>query len=166
MARIWIGIDPGLTGGVAFIPQEGEAWVDDIPVSQYSATGFVKRAFNPGTFAHMLESVTDGMEFQPVSAHAFLERVSAFPGQGVASMFSLGMSYWGAYSVCRALKIPVSLIEPKEWKRFFRLEKDKSLARGMAQRFFPHIELARVKDHNRAEALLIAQYGRHITEGK
>jgi hypothetical protein len=32
----------------------------------------------------------------------------------------------------------------------------------MAQRLFPHIDLSRVKDHGRAEALLIAAYGRYL----
>jgi crossover junction endodeoxyribonuclease RuvC len=92
----------------------------------------------------------------------FIERVNAFPGQGVASMFSLGMSYWGAFSVAATLAYETRLVEPKDWKKYHRLNKAKDLARGMAQRLFPYIDLSRVKDHGRAEALLIAAYGRHL----
>ena len=157
-----IGIDPGLSGAAAFIPQQGEAWVEDMPVIAYSVTGFVKRVLDPHGLSRILRAHVSSLDIDPVHPVVFLERVSAFPGQGVASMFSLGMSYWGAFSVAATLAYETRLVEPKDWKRHFHLAKDKDLARGMAQRLFPHINLSRVKDHGRAEALLIAAYGRHL----
>jgi crossover junction endodeoxyribonuclease RuvC len=157
-----IGIDPGFTGAVAFIPRQGEAWVEDMPVMAYSATGFVKRVLNPHGLSRILRAHVSSLDIDPINPVVFIERVNAFPGQGVASMFSLGMSYWGAFSVAATLAYETRLVEPKDWKRHFRLAKDKDLARGMAQRLFPHIDLSRAKDHGRAEALLIAAYGRHL----
>jgi crossover junction endodeoxyribonuclease RuvC len=157
-----IGIDPGLTGAVAFIPRQGEAWVEDTPVMAYSATGFVKRALNPHGLSRILRAHVSSLDTDPVNPVVFIERVNAFPGQGVASMFSLGMSYWGAFSVAATLAYETRLVEPKDWKKYHRLDKAKDLARGMAQRLFPHINFSRVKDHGRAEALLIAAYGRHL----
>ena len=90
---------------------------------------------------------------------AYLEKVNAFPGQGVASMFSLGMSYWGMAGVVAALGWPLTLVEPEAWKRYFKLGKDKEEARALAQRLYPEVDLHRKKDHNKAEALLIARYG-------
>lgn len=159
---IHIGIDLGVSGAIAFIPGSRAPFVVDMPVVRYSATGFVKNAIDPHTLARLLRANTEGIDITP--CNVYIERVNAFPGQGVSSMFSLGMSYWGAYSVCAALGLPIQLIEPKEWKGFFKLAKDKALSRGLAQRLFPQCDLGRVKDHNRAEALLIAAYGRHLTE--
>jgi hypothetical protein len=58
--------------------------------------------------------------------------------------------------------IPVEIVEPSVWKRFWRLPgKDKESARQKALQLFPaaHAALARKKDHGRAEASLIALYG-------
>ena len=58
--------------------------------------------------------------------------------------------------------IPVTIVEPSMWKRFWRLPgKDKESSRQQALQLFPaaHAALARKKDHGRAEASLIALYG-------
>lgn len=162
MGKLWIGIDPGLNGAVGFVSSDRQAWVEPMPTLPYSATGIVKRAFDPHGLACILRPHVEALVWEGASVRAFIERVNAFPGQGVASMFSLGMSYWGAFSVCATLGIPVQMVEPKDWKRFFRLEKDKALARAMAQRLFPHLNFGKVKDDGRAEALLIAQYGKSL----
>jgi len=59
------------------------------------------------------------------------------------------------------LGIPFTFVSPSVWKRAMGLNgTDKEFARTRAKHFFPTAELHRVKDHNRAEALLIAAYGR------
>lgn len=152
MNRTVIGIDPGLSGAVAFVPDSGAARVVDMPTAPYSKTGFVKRALDLEALARLLEPYAG-------SARVYLERVSAFPGQGVGSMFSLGMSYWGAAGAAVAAGLPVTLVEPKAWKAYFGLTKDKGEALTLARRLFPGAELHLAKHHNRAEALLIAAYG-------
>lgn len=155
-----IGIDPGLSGAIAILPHDPAVApvIADMPVRPYGEKGFVKRAVDVDALADILKPYSVIGDTQ-----AYLERVNAFPGQGSASMFSLGMSYWGVAGVLAALKIPLHLVEPKEWKGHFGLAKDKELARALALRYYPGMELTRKKDHNRAEALLIARYGR---EGK
>lgn len=154
---VTIGIDPGLSGAVAFLPHtEGFLpWVEDMPVIGHSKTGFVKRAVDVLALARMLEVF--GIAGQ---GRVFLERVNAFPGQGVGSMFSLGMSFWGVAGVVAALGMELHLVEPKDWKGHFRLSKDKELARALASRYYPSVDLGRKKDHGKAEALLIARYGK------
>ena len=150
-----IGIDPGLSGAIAFLSEDFGAWVEDMPVIGHSKTGFVKRAVDLVALARMLEPY--GMSG---TASAFLERVNAYPGQGVGSMFSLGMSFWGVAGVVCALGIPLTLVEPKNWKAKYRLGSDKELARALASRYYPLLDLTRKKDHGRADALLIARYGK------
>jgi crossover junction endodeoxyribonuclease RuvC len=155
-----IGIDPGLSGAIAWLGPNGGAHVVDMPTIQLSKTGFVKRALDVNGLTILL----DGYAAASCKASVFLERVNAFPGQGVASMFSLGMSFWGAAGVVSALKMPLHLVEPKDWKGHFRLNADKELARGLASRYYPSVNLTRKKDHGRAEALLIARYGQETAK--
>lgn len=143
-----IGIDPGVTGAVAVLGECDAVY--DMPALNYSKTGFVKRALDARRLAGF---------FDTSNAVVFIERVSAFPEQGVASMFSLGMSYWGAYSVCAALGFDIHLVEPRAWKTYFGLSKDKDASLTLARKLYPHADLALAKHHNRAEALLIARYG-------
>lgn len=151
-----IGIDPGLSGAIAILScvRPPEAVVHDMPVIAHSKSGFVKNAVDVEALARLLAPYS-----VVASSVAYLERVNAFPGQGVGSMFSLGMSFWGAAGVLAGLGIPFTLVEPKEWKGSYRLDKDKELARSLAMRYYPGVNLDRKKDHNRAEALLIAGYG-------
>lgn len=154
--RISIGIDPGLSGALAFIAEDTpeSPWVLDMPVIEHSK-GFVKRAVDLPELARSLKLICVMGE-----PRALMERVSAFPGQGVGSMFSLGMSFWGVAGVLAALGIPLQLVEPKGWKGAYGLDKDKQKSLELARKMFPTVKLTRKKDHNRAEALLIAEYGR------
>jgi len=43
-----------------------------------------------------------------------------------------------------------------------KAKKNKNASREVAQALFPSVSLKRVKDDGRAEALLIAEYGRRI----
>jgi hypothetical protein len=47
---------------------------------------------------------------------------------------------------------------PSVWKKYFGLKHDKNASRTLGLRHFPQAPLARVKDHDRAEALLLALY--------
>ncbi len=57
--------------------------------------------------------------------------------------------------------VPYTLVTPQKWKRAYLLARDKELARARAIRLFPDQAgmLARKKDQNRAEGMLIANYG-------
>lgn len=153
MTAAVIGIDPGLTGAIAVLREGAEPWVRDMPVAVHGK-GFVKQAVALEALADLLEPWSYYTEVS-----AYLERVNAFPGQGVGSMFSLGMSFWGAAGVLAGLGIRVKLVPPQEWKAHFRLDKDKERSRALAARLFPSADLARKKHHGRAEALLIARWG-------
>lgn len=157
---IYIGVDPGLTGGVAMIVPEMGVNVIDMPTVEYSKAGAVKRAVDCNGLAKWL-----GPRIGGIAITLFIERVNAMPGQGVSSMFSLGMSFWGVVGVAAGLGIPVELVEPRAWKRYFGLGPDKDQARGLASRLYPSVDLSKKKDHGRAEALLIARYGMEKIQG-
>lgn len=155
MVNVWIGIDPGLTGGIAVLGDLGLFFVKPMPTVKVSSKGFVKNALNATEAARILRP------FAGPDTVALVERVNAFPGQGVASMFSLGWSYGGILAVLATLGIPTLVVEAKDWKAHFKLTKDKELARALAVRLFPTVSLPNKGDHGQAEALLIALFGRH-----
>lgn len=154
---IIIGIDPGLTGAIAVLGSHGLIDMQDMPVMPRSAGGTVKQQVNAAALHTLLKEWThdhDKNEFI-----VFFERVNAMPKQGSASTFSLGHTAGVIEGVVCAAGLAHEVITPQSWKKHFRLGKDKDAARALAQRHYPDASLARKKDHNRAESLLIARFG-------
>lgn len=144
------GIDAGLTGAIALLNGQDLAMVYDMPVM--AGTG-KRQQVNPAELSRILS----GYEISV----AYLERVSSFPGQGVSSMFSFGTSYGIVIGVLAALSIPMVLVSPQSWKAKAGLRgKDKDYARTLCQQLYPSAELGRKKDIGRAEAILIARFGK------
>lgn len=149
----YIGIDPGITGAIAILNPGFDPVVEDMPTTVVGK-GTVKREGNGALLAEILRRGT-----RPVMAT--LERTSAMPGQGVASMFSMGVSRGVVLGVLGALGIPYVDVAPPTWKRHFRLTgADKDASRTLALKMYPSLAplLARKMDHNRAEAVLLAHY--------
>jgi hypothetical protein len=146
-ARCILGIDPGISGALAFyFPDHPErVAVEDMPIVGGDVDGV--------TLAKRIASMSPYV--------AFLERVNAMPGQGVSSTFKFGKSYGVAIGVISAAAIPLHLVSPARWKGHLHLSADKEMARALALRLFPACSdhFKRKKDHGRAEASLIARYG-------
>jgi hypothetical protein len=91
-----------------------------------------------------------------------IERAQAMPKQGSSSGFKYGRAVGAIEATVTLCSIPVEIIEPSAWKRFWKLPgKDKESSRQKALQLFPaaHAALARKRDHGRSEAMLIALYG-------
>jgi crossover junction endodeoxyribonuclease RuvC len=149
--NIRIGIDPGITGAIAFLDNDDLSFikVENMPIM---ANG-KKNQVNPYALSKMMESL-------PANTPVFLERVSAMPGQGVTSMFSFGMSFGIIQGVCAGLFLPIHLVTPQSWKkRAGLIGKDKDMARTLAQQLYPTAPLSRKKDIGRADSILIARFG-------
>ena len=152
---IIIGIDPGITGAVAVIGNGVEKVLDIPTMAKGKGQSTVKKQIN----ASGLKSLIVENLPKRGKVEVYLERTSAMPGQGVASMFSMGDSYGCIRGVCAALELRLEVITPASWKKHFGLGRDKEVVRAKAIELFPDMPLSRKKDHNRAEALLIAKYG-------
>jgi hypothetical protein len=148
-----VGIDPGLTGAAVVLEQIGGAVtlisVIDLPIAGQG----VKRRLDAVTFAGWLNAHTP--------TQAFIENARAMPRQGVSSMFRYGRVAGAIEGVVAAQLIPLTLIEPATWKRHLRLNSSKEDCRARALQLLPGAasELQRVKDHHRAEAILLGFYG-------
>jgi crossover junction endodeoxyribonuclease RuvC len=151
-----LGIDPGIGGALALLSRDYELLaVIDMPVM--AGTG-KRQQVNAVELSKIIDSWQRKSEGDQLIA--FIEQVSARPGQGVSSMFSFGDSFGAVRGVLAAKGIPLLLVTPQAWKKRAGLigtEKDRS--RTVAQQMFPSADLARKKDVGRADALLIARYG-------
>ena len=107
-----IGIDPGLTGAVAVLP-EGRFF--DTPTESVKK-GSSKKVYLVAEMVAALESFGYDAAGLP-RGHAYIEDVHAMPGQGVSSTFSFvrGFGLWEG--IVAALGIPYTLVSPVRWKR-------------------------------------------------
>lgn len=157
MREYRIGIDPGVSGALALIEYKGKSptlfEVADMPVMALGAKH--RKQVNAAELAKVLTS----WHFE--GAVVYLEKVQSMPGQGVAGVFSFGMSFGIVQGVVAALGLPMVLVTPQQWKKRARLlHTQKDQARTFAQQLFPQADLGRVKDIGRADAILIAMYGK------
>jgi crossover junction endodeoxyribonuclease RuvC len=137
-----LAIDPGLSG--AYVVMD-----DDTTVVDIGDLPTVAKDIDGAALARMIRNYAPRL--------AIVERVASMPKQGVASTFRFGLSTGVVHGVIQALDVPLMLVTPQLWKKYFRLGPDKEKARLLAVQRFPDCAaLTRKKDHGRAEALLIA----------
>jgi len=156
---IAIGIDPGLTGALSVIcSTRGLLDVADIPTCENgTASGSMKRWVDVDVLGSILRNLSARFEFADQDVHVAIERpipMPSLPAQTIASQFD-------TFGALRALAMRVGqvrCVNPKEWKGFYGLSNDKDAARACAQRLYAEAPVKRVKDHNRAEAILIGHW--------
>lgn len=99
--------------------------------------------------------------------HVFLEQVHSMPKQGVASSFNFGRGFGLWEGLLAGMRFPYTLVSPQRWKKAMLADmaKDKGASVLRAKQLFPNCveQLKLVKDHNKAEALLLAEYGRRFS---
>ena len=143
--KIYIGVDPGKSGGVAFILGD----------SMYCFKC-------PSTAHDMVEEINFckklGTEYKTL---AVVEKVWSFPGQGVRSVFTFGQNYGTWIGILSTLEIPYKLVVPNKWMAHFgKMPKDKrdrkNYIKSIAQQMYPggRITLAT------SDAVLLAIYAK------
>ena len=151
-----IGIDPGLDGGIAII--SGTSTSSHIELLETIPTetkgGFIKRQVDAQKLSNILRVYPDLV--------CYLEGVASRPGQGVASVFSFGDTYGAIRGVLGALNIPVYTVSPSKWKKALEVSSKEDSLKA-SKDLFPSVQFKN-KDHNIAEALLIAYYGQKERE--
>lgn len=157
-----IAADPGLTGALCLL---GEDVLElyDLPVcGNGQESGSMRNWLDVQVLREQLLEWSGRHEFARVPVHAVLERPVAMPklpAQTVAAQFD-------TVGVLRTLlwltADKLDLVNPREWQKPFGLGGDKAGSRKVASTLYPAAaeRLARVKDHNRAESLLIAHFHR------
>lgn len=133
----YLGIDPGQSGGIA--------WITGIRAAAEKM---------PESETDILELLNDIAREGP--CYAVLERVNAFPGQGVTSSFNFGMGFGGLKMALSACKIPYVLVPPATWQRRLGCltKGNKNVTKNVAQARWPELKIT----HATADALLIATF--------
>lgn len=121
---IWIGIDPGASGSVSAIDINNrivETWV-------------FKSADVPGrialTIADALGNLSESFDVRCVA----VERVAAYPGQGVSSTFAFGRAYGEAIGAASVSALPVETVPPQRWQRDLELISPKGTSKTAHKR--------------------------------
>ena len=158
---LYIGIDPGLDGAVAYLnDRDNSVILEDTPTLEVRSGKKRKREYNVSEMAHLLDVDTEDVI-------VVLEKIHSMPGQGVRSMFSMGEGYGLWKGIISAYHMPLELVTPQAWKKVMMdgMGKEKDASRLKAIQLFPlsASNLSRKKDHGRADALLIAAYYRRKT---
>ena len=152
---IVFGIDPGVSGALSIYEHKKLKEVIDMPTMSEGKKN--KKQINAAQLALEIKKRTNGSEDVAI----VIEHVSAMPGQGVTSMFNFGQSFGVIKGICSALTLPIYFIRPVKWKKHFNLiGSSKDASRTKAIELFPNFsnEMAKKKDANKADAILIGRY--------
>ena len=150
-----IGIDPGLSGAIAILENNKVLRIFDMPVMSKGKKN--KRQINSALLVNILkDNISNNEEISVV-----IEQVNAMPGQGVTSMFNFGQTFGAIKGICAALQLPIFFVRPSKWKKHFELiNSSKDASRTKAIEMYPKLssELAKKKDVNKSDAILIARF--------
>ncbi len=155
-----MGLDPGVSGAFAAIDDAGQVIaLHDLPIIRDGRLAFVDA---PELVGHMI-AARNGRP-----SRILVERVGPMPAQGVSSTFAFGVGFGSLLAACRYIAQPLELVTPATWKRALGLPREKRASLDRARLLFPTAELHLAKHDGRAEALLLAEFGRrhhHHVEG-
>ena len=152
-----IGIDPGLSGGIAILDDLKIYDIFDMPIMSEG-----KKNKNQLNSAHLVNIINKHV-LKKENTFVIVEQVSAMPGQGVTSMFNFGQTFGSIKGICAAMGLPIFYVRPAKWKKHFELiNSSKDASRTKVIEMYPCISsrLTKKKDVNKADAILIARYFR------
>lgn len=175
---IYVGIDPGVSGAVAVMSPpplfigapEGHRKIEfyDTPTLQIKSGKSLKNVIDTGAAADIMRSIGASSE-----VYVVIEKVWAMTkGMGGATMgatsaFNFGMGFGIWLGIITALNMPHEQVAPVTWKKRLMLDmaKEKDASRMRATQLFPQAsrDLNLKKHHGRADALLLAEYGRRYS---
>ena len=175
--NLFIGRDPGESGGIAFIPDNNpaKAWAVKMPETLgdlHEQMEEIKQMAFDDVCEQMsaiprdefwrnfdIKAITPEAKLTPTArVHACLEKVHSMPGQGVASSFKFGQGFGHLEMALTAAKIPFTYVTPQKWQKELGCltNGNKNVSKSRAQQLFPHIKCT----HAISDALLIAEYCR------
>ena len=150
-----LGIDPGLSGAIAILEKKKVLNLFDMPVMAEGKKN--KKQLNSAQLVNIIRENSIGEEEIVV----VVEQVNAMPGQGVTSMFNFGQTFGAIKGVCAALNLPIFFVRPSKWKKYFELiNSSKDSSRTKVIEMYPSLssQLAKKKDVNKSDAILIARF--------
>ena len=147
----YVGIDPGKGGGICVISKD------------------TCRAYKcPQTANEMatLFGIIIGND-APIDVHVVIEQVWARPTNGARHSFAYGTNYGLWFGIAAAYEIEMNVVSPQKWMadvgcpKGMELKKRKHWLKDRAKKLYPQIPKITLAT---ADAILIARYGKDITE--
>lgn len=153
---LYIGIDPGKTGGIVAVSGEGIRFASKLPETE-------------GDTYELLHGICRDSE----QVFVVIEQVHAMPGKvaggkrvsmGATSAFTFGRGYGFLRGCLTALAVPWEECPPQRWQKAMHCltKGDKNVSKAMAQRLWPCTKWT----HATADAALIAEYNRRVRTGQ
>lgn len=141
MDRFYVGIDPGLTGGIG--------WVSEFEVGAMDRLG--------DRSVEEIRQLLAG--FRCGGLAIVIEEVHSRPNMGKRSAFTFGYQFGRICTIIEALGYKYHLATPQAWMAAVECMSggDKKVTLAAAKERFPELYIT----HSTADALLIAQYSRH-----
>lgn len=164
MGKVFIGIDPGISGACAVLnPETNEVRFFDTPVLEIVVNKKRKNVLDTYQMVRILRDLgaADGL-------WVTIEKVQAMPGggertMGATSAFNFGCGFGMWLGILAALEIPHQQTHPATWKAkvMSGMGKEKDASRQIAMQHYPRAakDLNLKKHHGRADALMLARYG-------
>lgn len=142
------GIDPGLTGGIAFY-NGLELHAQRVPTAKIAN----KKILDMEGIIKLL------VLFEP--DFVFIEQQQPMPRQGVSSTFKTGFNYGLYIGILQALGYSYQVVTPRRWKLDLDVPADKDIAREIATKLMPQGQgsWSLKCEDGVAEAALISYWG-------
>lgn len=169
MSFMYVGFDIGMTGAVTVLNEQEVPVIFDIGVIRTEKDAWTDSrglALNLRSVIksdHVVHALTEDIQTRPnTTLKGGLIRKTSIKTEG-----SLMRSRGHVEAVCALLNYKLlPAVRPQAWKKHFGLTgQGKEASLDVARQLFPEaakMYLSRVKDHNRAESLLIALYCKRI----
>jgi crossover junction endodeoxyribonuclease RuvC len=159
-----LGIDPGVGGAICLLDSTTNTpiVIEDMPILKGKGD---KKLLDVEAFSDLIATHAQRIKFavvEEVGAMTYTDGKGQKRGQGAAASFAFGKSTGQILGVITACMIPIFEVRPQTWKLLMGLTSSKDLSREKASILYSsHAHLfTRKKDDGRAEALLLAHFGR------
>lgn len=164
---VYVGIDPGASGGVAFVSTYFDRGAENFGLSSLTDRQVCEWLDIPGTAGPFGAS-------RPPITFAVIEQNTGYVGGGGnpgSAMFKFGLSAGKLLGYLVALNIPYEMVTPRTWQKALGISarkrteskvQFKNRLKQHAERLFPGVCITLAT----CDALLIAEYCHRKREGK
>lgn len=160
--KVWVGIDPGLAGAVGAVYGNRQAEAFSTPTINVKG-GKSKGGKNHPDAAGMANLLRPFLKMHRAGWDVLvtLEESSPNPQDGKVGHHKCGIGYGLWLGIIAALRLPYQTVRPSVWRpAMVGAKTDKNMSRKVCQQLFPRLALPLVKDADKAEAVMIAEWGR------
>jgi hypothetical protein len=164
-----IGVDPGVSGGIAKLKQDGSLWLPSAiampatekEISDYMWSLYLEAKESDSEILCFLEHIQPMPIIKRKKTDTGETREEVNPGLNQIGSF---MKHYGFLRGCLfTIGIPVEDIRPQAWQKLLgcMTRGNKNISKTKAQQLFPTLQVT----HKTADALCIAEAGRKIRMG-